>query len=67
MDAVRRWLRQNDMTGAELGRRVGVSKVAVSLWLSGKQLPRGTTARKLAQVTGLSLDAIYAPPRKRAA
>jgi len=65
MDAVKKWLKVNAISGAELGRRVGVSKAAVSLWLTGRQLPRGTVARKLAQVTGLSLDAIYAAPRKR--
>ena len=67
MDAVRRWLRQNDMTGAELGKRVGVSKASVCLWLSGKRTPRAATARKLAKVTGLSLDAIYTHSTRRAA
>ena len=33
-------LEKKGMTGAELARKIGVSKSAVSDWLKGKSLPR---------------------------
>ena len=46
------WLRQqmsiNGITQAELGRRIGVSKSTMSLWLKGERLPSATNKERLA-------------------
>ncbi len=46
------WLRQqmsiHNLTQAELGRQIGVSKSTMSLWLKGERLPSATNNERLA-------------------
>lgn len=42
----------------ELGARIGVSGPAVAMWESGENRPSLTNLEKLADVLGVSIDAI---------
>ena len=42
----------------ELGERIGVSGPAVAMWESGENRPSLTNLEKLADVLGVSIDAI---------
>lgn len=42
----------------ELGERIGISGPAVAMWESGENRPSLTNLEKLADVLGVSIDAI---------
>lgn len=42
----------------ELGKRIGISGPAVAMWESGENRPSLTNLEKLADVLGVSIDAI---------
>ena len=46
------------MTQRELGERIGVSGPAVAMWETGENRPTLTNLEKLADVLGVSVDAI---------
>ena len=46
------------MSQRELGERIGISGPAVAMWESGKNRPSLTNLEKLADVLGVSIDAI---------
>ena len=46
------------MSQRELGERIGISGPAVSMWESGENRPSLTNLEKLADVLGVSIDAI---------
>lgn len=46
------------MSQRELGERIGVSGPAVAMWESGENRPSLTNLEKLADVLGVSIDAI---------
>ena len=52
-------LREADgMSQRELGERIGISGPAVAMWESGENRPSLTNLEKLADVLGVSIDAI---------
>lgn len=46
------------MSQRELGERIGISGSAVAMWESGENRPSLTNLEKLADVLGVSIDAI---------
>lgn len=56
MNNIRLLRERNNMSMTELARRVGVQHPAVYKWEHGKSDPSMETARKLADVFGVSLD-----------
>lgn len=46
------------MSQRELGERIGISGPAVAMWESGENRPSLTNLEKLADVLGVSIDAI---------
>jgi transcriptional regulator with XRE-family HTH domain len=52
----RRALEQLGLTAAALSRKLGVSKQAVSGYLSGAAVPRAPLLRKMARTLGIELD-----------
>ena len=36
------YLKENDLSGAQFGERIGASAEAVRLWLNGQRVPNGT-------------------------
>ena len=46
------------MSQRELGERIGISGAAVAMWESGENRPSLTNLEKLADVLGVSIDAI---------
>lgn len=48
------------MTQAEVAKRLGVSRTTVTMWESGKSLPRGKTLIKLASVLECTVDELIA-------
>jgi transcriptional regulator with XRE-family HTH domain len=60
---LRRWRKSQNVTQAELGRRCGVPESTIAKWEQQFSRPRDKRLAKLAEVTGLSLDAILFPER----
>jgi len=50
-----------DLTQDELGERIGRSKVAISLYESGKRLPGLEVAARLADALKMTLDDLLSP------
>ncbi|MGN0011723.1 MAG: helix-turn-helix domain-containing protein [Candidatus Bruticola sp.] len=48
--------KQAGLKQADMAEKVGVSVTSVSLWENGKQVPDFEKIKKIAQVTGLSID-----------
>lgn len=46
------------LTQRELGERIGISGPAVAMWETGENRPSLTNLEKLADVLGVSIDAI---------
>lgn len=63
MHALWDWLAATDTTRTQLAKRLGVSQTALTYWLNGNRTPRPPYARKIAKLTGLTLDQIYATRR----
>ena len=47
-------LKKRDISGAQVGRRLGVSRSLVSLWCCGKAAPKEETIADLAKILGVS-------------
>ncbi|AOP51067.1 transcriptional regulator [Streptomyces lydicus] len=54
-----RQLRRRDMTQAELATTVGVTRAAVSAWITGRAQPRPETVRLIADVFDTDLATVY--------
>ncbi|MFJ7249144.1 helix-turn-helix domain-containing protein [Kitasatospora sp. NPDC098652] len=54
-----RQLRRRDMTQAELATAVGVTRAAVSAWITGRATPRPETVRLIADAFGTDLATVY--------
>ncbi|MFI6846095.1 helix-turn-helix domain-containing protein [Kitasatospora sp. NPDC050467] len=54
-----RQLRRRDMTQAELATRVGVTRAAVSAWITGRAQPRPETVRQIADAFDTDLTTVY--------
>lgn len=51
-------LREKDLTGAQLGRRIGVSRWVVSYWMSGKGSPRSKYIPNIAEALGITVEEV---------
>ena len=60
---LRRWRRSQGMKQAELAQRCGVTLNTVARWEQQFRIPRGEQLAILAEVTGLSLEALLFPAR----
>ena len=58
MENLRKLRKMRGMTMKELGLRVGVSEASISFYETGKQFPGVETLRKIADVLGVSVDAL---------
>jgi transcriptional regulator with XRE-family HTH domain len=58
---LRRWRKSQNVTQGELARRCGVGLSTIAKWEQQFTAPRGDRLEKLAQVTGLSLEALLFP------
>lgn len=65
MERLKQYLNSQEISQTELARRVGVSQPTVWGWLAGESLPAATTLKKLALVTGLSVDELLDQPTSR--
>lgn len=43
------YLKQADINGAQLGRRIGVEREVISRWATGKAIPRPSNVKKMAE------------------
>jgi len=48
-----------------LARKVGVNQSLISMLVTGDRLPGGQLALRLARVTGIPIEALLHPPRRR--
>jgi transcriptional regulator with XRE-family HTH domain len=64
---LRRWRKSQNVTQAELARRCGVPESTIAKWEQQFSRPRGARLDKLAEVTGLSFEALLSPERYLAA
>jgi transcriptional regulator with XRE-family HTH domain len=60
---LRRWRKSQNVTQGELAQRCGVGLSTIAKWEQQFTAPRGDRLEKLAQVTGLSLEALLFPAR----
>lgn len=51
-------LREKDITGAQLGRRIGVSRALVSAWMRGTSVPRTLQIPKIAKALDVSVEEV---------
>lgn len=51
-------LEEKDMSGARLGRKIGVTRSLVSRWVSGKSFPRTEDLPKLAEALDVPVEQI---------
>ena len=51
----RELLKQKDIHGAQLARKLGVDRSVVSNWVRGKNFPRPIYLTKIAEILGISL------------
>jgi len=56
-----RWRHRRQMSQDALGKLCGLSQKAISAYESGTRVPRGESLRRLAEVTGLPLEALMFP------
>lgn len=59
-DNIKMFLTRNGMTNTELGKRLGVSEVAVSRWVSGQRNPRAGMIDKMCEVFGCTHNDLMA-------
>lgn len=50
---------RQDLSDAELARRIGLSRVTIWRWRSGKQEPLGADRDALAEALGVSVARLY--------
>jgi transcriptional regulator with XRE-family HTH domain len=60
---LRRWRKSQNVTQGELARRCGVGLSTIAKWEQQFTAPRGDRLETLAQITGLSLEALLFPSR----
>ncbi|KUJ65742.1 hypothetical protein ACZ90_44200 [Streptomyces albus subsp. albus] len=53
-----RQLKQSGMSQADLAHRVGMTRAAVSAWITGRATPREETIHKIAEALGTSQSAV---------
>ena len=51
-------LEEKDMSGARLGRKIGVTRSLISRWVSGKSLPRTKDIPKIAEILGVTVERV---------
>ena len=58
MDALKRWLSDNNLTQEEFAKRLDppVTPGAVSLWLNGRNRPNADRLKAISRATGLTTD-----------
>ena len=56
MEKLHEWFRLTGMTHTELADGIGVSRMAVHNWLTGKSFPSGVLVRRLHNFTHIPLD-----------
>ncbi|WSV63252.1 helix-turn-helix transcriptional regulator [Streptomyces sp. NBC_01013] len=54
-----RQLRQSGLSQADLAERIGMTRAAVSAWITGRAAPRGETIAKIAEALGTDLGTIH--------
>lgn len=52
---LRKYLKKNKITQAEMARKLDISECAVSFYLSGRRHPGRKTARRISDLTGIPL------------
>lgn len=67
MDRLRTWLAANSVTQSAFAKDMDVSQPTVSDWLAGRMTPTVPNLKKMAELTGMSIDELLAPPPKRRA
>jgi transcriptional regulator with XRE-family HTH domain len=60
---LRRWRKSQNVTQGELARRCGVGMSTIAKWEQQFTAPRSDRLDTLAQITGLSLEALLFPAR----
>lgn len=58
MEKLRSWLRAQDLSQAQLAKRIGVTEGAISQWLNGHSRPTLDNLMALSQQTGLAVDSL---------
>lgn len=58
MKALRRHLKRHGMSQAEFARAMGVSQPTVWYWLNGEKTPTADKLVRIADMTGLTVDAL---------
>lgn len=53
-------MKVRDINGAQLGRRLGVSRAVVSRWVVGKSVPKTVYLAGLSEALGVSVEEIIA-------
>ncbi|MFJ4897165.1 helix-turn-helix domain-containing protein [Streptomyces sp. NPDC088727] len=54
-----RQLKQSGLSQADLGERIGMTRAAVSAWITGRATPREETIAKIAEALGTDLGTIH--------
>lgn len=58
MEKLRSWLRDQDLSQAQLAKRMGVTEGAISQWMNGYCRPTLDNLMELAQQTGLPVESL---------
>ncbi len=56
VETLRRYLKDNSITQAEFAAQLGVKQPTVSEWIKGDCSPTAERLKKIAELTGLSID-----------
>lgn len=60
MERLKQYLEAEEISQAELARRMGVSQPTVWEWLNGQTLPSAKRLQKLSELTGISINDLLA-------
>jgi transcriptional regulator with XRE-family HTH domain len=52
MERLKKWLKENNITGAQFAEKLGVAQSAVSMWLTGERFPSRENIQKIVELTG---------------
>lgn len=55
-EMIEKYMRRNNLTMKELATKIGKSESSVSLWISGKSMPRMGAIQQMADIFGLTTD-----------
>lgn len=58
MQEIKKYIRTHGLNQAEFARLVGISESAVCRWLRGERVPQYQALKRLAAVTGVSVEKI---------